>query len=132
LNNQENWEKLIYLYQGNPLYLKLVATLLNQLFNSQITISQTENCLLSEELQMILNTQIGRLSPLEKEILTYLAINDNQYSLNQLLDIFNLPKNQIINTFQSLMRRTLIEQNSATSEIENNYTVAPLSTGQKM
>ena len=132
MNNQENWEKLIYLYQGNPLYLKLVATLLNQLFNSQITISQTENCLLSEELQMILNTQIGRLSPLEKEILTYLAINDNQYSLNQLLDIFNLPKNQIINTFQSLMRRTLIEQNSATSEIENNYTVAPLSTGQKM
>jgi AAA+ ATPase superfamily predicted ATPase len=126
LNNQENWEKLIYLYQGNPLYLKLVATLLNQLFNSQITISQTENCLLPEELQMILSTQIERLSPLEKEILTYLAINDNQYSLNQLLDIFNLPKNQIINTFQSLMRRTLIEQNSATSEIENNYTVAPI------
>ena len=126
MNNQENWEKLIYFYQGNPLYLKLVATLLNQLFNSQITISQTENCLLSEELQMILNTQIGRLSPLEKEILTYLAINDNQYSLNQLLDIFNLPKNQIINTVQSLMRRTLIEQNSATSEIENNYTVAPI------
>ena len=126
LNNQENWENFIYLYQGNPLYLKLVATLLNQLFNSQITISQTENCLLPKELKMILNTQIGRLSPLEKEILTYLAINDNQYSLNQLLDIFNLPKNQIINTFQSLMRRTLIEQNSATSEIENNYTVAPI------
>lgn len=126
LNNQENWENFISLYQGNPLYLKLVATLLNQLFNSQITISQTENCLLPEELQMILNTQIERLSPLEKEILTYLATNDSQYSLNQLLDIFNLPKNQIINTFQSLMRRTLIEQNSATSEIENNYTVAPI------
>ena len=54
LNNQENWDEFITLYQGNPLYLKLVATLLNQLFNGRVTIPQTTTCLLPEELQLIL------------------------------------------------------------------------------
>ncbi|MFM7192482.1 MAG: NB-ARC domain-containing protein, partial [Microcystaceae cyanobacterium] len=126
LNNQENWDKLTTLYQGNPLYLKLVATLLNQLFNSRVTNAQTETCLLPEELQLILRSQIDRLSSLEKEILIHLAVNDNPHSLTQLFELFKLPKNQIINAVQSLLRRSLIEQNSTISASENSYTVAPV------
>jgi hypothetical protein len=126
LNNQENWDEFITLYQGNPLYLKLVATLLNQLFNGRVTIPQTTTCLLPEELQLILRSQIDRLSPLEKEILTHLAVNDTPNSLIQLFEIFSQPKNQIINTVQSLIRRSLIENYSTTSKNENNYTIAPV------
>ncbi|CCI23962.1 NB-ARC domain-containing protein [Microcystis aeruginosa] len=126
LNNQENWDEFITLYQGNPLYLKLVATLLNQLFNGRVTIPQTTTCLLPEELQLILRSQIDRLSSLEKEILTYLAVNDTPKSLIQLFEIFSQPKNQIINTVQSLIRRSLIENHSTTSKNENSYTIPPV------
>jgi hypothetical protein len=126
LNNQENWDEFITLYQGNPLYLKLVATLLNQLFNGRVTIPQTTTCLLPEELQLILRSQIDRLSPLEKEILTHLAVNDTPNSLIQLFEIFSQPKNQIINTVQSLIRRSLIENHSTTSKNENSYRIAPV------
>jgi len=54
------------------------------------------------------------------------AVNDTPNSLIQLFEIFSQPKNQIINTVQSLIRRSLIENHSTTSKNENNYTIAPV------
>ena len=124
LSNEEKWNQLISLYEGNPLYLKLVATLMSQLFNNKVKIDEKQKiCFLPEELQNILNIQIQRLSPLEKNILIYFSTNDNACSINQLIEVFNLPENQIFNAIQSLIRRSFLKQNSQTDTI---FILAPV------
>jgi DNA-binding CsgD family transcriptional regulator len=124
LSNEEKWNQLISLYGGNPLYLKLVSTLINQLFNDQIKLDEKQKiCFLPEELQNILNIQTQRLSPLEKNILIYLSTNDDDCSINELIEIFNLPENQIFNAIQSLIRRSFLKQNS---QIYTSFTLTPV------
>jgi hypothetical protein len=70
-------------------------------------------------LNYFLNQQFERLSPREKEILYLLKIEDKPVSKKQLKsEIFPEPSSEeIVNSLQSLLRRSLLEKTTASSEV---------------
>ncbi|WP_363269562.1 NB-ARC domain-containing protein [Okeania sp. SIO2B3] len=69
LTEIDNWEKLIHLYQGNPLWLKSMATQIQELGENLIELLPDDAILLPEDLKDTLQQQSDRLSETEKQIL---------------------------------------------------------------
>ncbi|TAE93790.1 MAG: ATPase, partial [Oscillatoriales cyanobacterium] len=104
LLNPEQWENLINTYRGNPLWLKIVATTI-----------QEDMLFLGEELAAALHPQINRLSELEKKLISQLSREANPVSIEQLLKDAELSPSELFDGLQSLGRRSLVE----TEEQEN-------------
>jgi len=102
-------------YAGNPLAMKVVATTIQDLFEGNIShfISQEQSVF--GDIRDILDQQFERLSPIEKEIMYWLAIAREPISLSELQSDFVLPISSIklLEALESLSRRSLIEKNSS-------------------
>ncbi|MGD1703762.1 NB-ARC domain-containing protein [Dapis sp. BLCC M229] len=120
LTEIEKWEKIIHLYQGNPSWLKSVATQIQELEENLIELLPDDAILLPEDLKDNLQQQSDRLSQPEKQILSLLATKNQPISLAQLLETTQTSPSDLLNTLQSLCRRSLIEKQ------ENLYTVPPV------
>ncbi|MDZ7962658.1 MAG: hypothetical protein RMY34_33135, partial [Aulosira sp. DedQUE10] len=79
--SQEQEQLLTSLYSGNPLALKIVANTTQELFAGDI--SQFLNCNISVfgDIWELLDQQCERLSPLEKQVMYWLAINREAVSI---------------------------------------------------
>jgi len=111
---------LIHRYQGNPLWLKSVATLIQESGVNVTDLLQNDIILLPEDVKDILRQQCDRLSDREKQILSILARETQPLKLSKLIDKqpnFNL---ELVNVLQSLQRRCLVEK------IENSFWLSPL------
>jgi NB-ARC domain len=69
----EQVQELIERYQGNPLALEIVATLLKDLFGNNIAAFLAEETLLFREIRNLLAQHLNRLSPLEWRVMYWLA-----------------------------------------------------------
>jgi hypothetical protein len=58
-------QELIERYQGNPLALEIVATLLKDLFDNNIAAFLTQKTLLFKDIQSLLAQHLNRFNPLE-------------------------------------------------------------------
>ncbi|NEQ76476.1 MAG: ATP-binding protein [Okeania sp. SIO2C9] len=116
----DNWEKLIHHYQGNPLWLKSVATQIQELGENLIELLPDDAILLPEDLKDTLQQQSDRLSETEKQILELLAMKSQPISLVQLLETTEISPSDLLNTLQSLCRRSIIEKQ------DNLYSVPPV------
>jgi WD40 repeat protein len=76
--------ELIERYQGNPLALKIVATPIQTLYNSNIADFLAEATHLFKDIRDLLAQQFGRLSLLEWQVMYWLAINREPVSSPQL------------------------------------------------
>lgn len=117
---EEKWQKLIYLYGGNPLALKIVSTIIQDLFGGSVAKFLAHNTMvISDEIQEILAQQFARLSNLEKQIMYELSIHFEPVSLLKLADNISLTvsRSEIIEALDSLGRRSLIEKTTGASEI---------------
>jgi transcriptional regulator with XRE-family HTH domain len=105
------WDELITVYQGHPLALKIVATLINELFNGDVSQFLRQNTLFLGDLQFILHQQYQRLSDHEKNILNTIAETDKPLSLQELTAQYatQLRCSQIMDCLNSLKRRSLLE-----------------------
>jgi transcriptional regulator with XRE-family HTH domain len=105
------WDELITVYQGHPLALKIVATLINELFNGDVSQFLRQNTLFLGDLQFILHEQYQRLSDHEKNILNTIAETDKPLSLQELTAQYatQLRCSQIMDCLNSLKRRSLLE-----------------------
>jgi NB-ARC domain len=116
LLNPETWENLINTYQGNPLWLKIVATTIQEIFRGRVAeFLKYDMLFLGEELAATLHPQINRLSELEKKLISRLSREVNPVSIEQLLKDAELSPSELFNGLQSLGRRSLVE----TEEEEN-------------
>jgi NB-ARC domain len=116
LLNPETWENLINTYQGNPLWLKIVATTIQEIFRGRVAeFLKYDMVFLGEELAATLHPQINRLSELEKKLISQLSREENPVSIEQLLKDVELSPSELFNGLQSLGRRSLVE----TEEEEN-------------
>jgi NB-ARC domain len=116
LLNPEKWENLINTYQGNPLWLKIVATTIQELFRGRVAeFLKYDMLFLGEELAATLHPQINRLSELEKKLISRLSREANPVSIEQLLKDAELSPSDLFDGLQSLGRRSLVE----TEEEEN-------------
>jgi len=116
LLNPEQWENLINAYEGNPLWLKIVATTIQELFRGRVAeFLKYDMLFLGEELAATLHPQINRLSELEKKLISQLSREANPVSIEQLLKDAELSPSELFDGLQSLGRRSLVE----TEEEEN-------------
>ena len=105
-----NSEALIHPYQGNPLWLKSVATLIKDLGGCVTELLPNDTILLPEDLKDVLQQQCDRLSEIEKQVLSLLAKESEPITLAKLLENGTMPSSDLLNALQSLSRRCLIEQ----------------------
>ncbi|XZN89183.1 MAG: NB-ARC domain-containing protein [Microcoleus sp.] len=116
----DNCEALIHRYQGNPFWLKSVATLIQELGISVTELLLDDTILLPEDLKDVLDEQYDRTSELEKQVLSLLATENQPVSFAKLLQNRQISSSDLLNALQSLSRRCLIEKQ------ENLYTLSPV------
>lgn len=119
-------DELIAAYRGHPLALKIVATLINELFNGDVSQFLRHNTLFLGDLQFILHQQYQRLADNEKNILNTIAKTDRPLSLQELSAEYatQLRCSEIMDCLSNLKRKSLLDSN------ENNqinfYSVQPV------
>lgn len=109
------WNRLIQHYAGNPLALKMVAAVVQDLFDSDIAKFLDllrQGIVVFDDIRDLVHRQFERLSDDEKEVMYWLAINRELISFTELCDDVLSPslKRQLTETLKSLGRRFLIEK----------------------
>ncbi|GET41498.1 hypothetical protein [Microseira wollei] len=120
LEEIDNYSALIHRYQGNPLWLKSVATQILELGESVTELLPNDTILLPEDLKDVLKEQCDRLSEIEKQVLSLLAKESAPVNLAKLLETGQMLSSDLLNALQSLTRRCLIEKQ------ETFYTLPPV------
>jgi len=125
LLNPETWENLINTYRGNPLWLKIVATTIQEIFRGRVAeFLKYDRLFLGEELAATLHAPINRLSELEKNLICHLSREANSVSIEQLLQDADFSPSELFNGLQSLGRRSLVEIEE--QENETLFSVCPV------
>ncbi|MEG4092281.1 NB-ARC domain-containing protein [Microcoleus sp. Pol12B4] len=125
LLNPETWDNLINTYRGNPLWLKIVATTIQEIFRGRVAeFLKYDMLFLGEELAATLHPQINRLSELEKKLICRLCHEANSVSIEHLLKDAELSPSELFNGLQSLGRRSLVEIEE--QENETLFSVCPV------
>ncbi|MEG4516875.1 MULTISPECIES: ATP-binding protein [unclassified Microcoleus] len=110
LSDEETWETLIDIYQGNPLWLELTATLIQELFGGRVSeFLQCEMPILDEGLQSQLSQPFGRLTPAELAVMTHLANQPEPVAVSQIFNKIPFSPSEIVNAVRSLGNRFLLE-----------------------
>jgi tetratricopeptide (TPR) repeat protein/DNA-binding CsgD family transcriptional regulator len=118
--------QLVQRYSGNPLALKTAATTIRELFNGNISQFLQHDLFLGDILTQALNQQLQRLSSFESQILYDLALHQKPVSPYQLQSHFSRSGNSsdVLNTLESLKRRSLLETVTETEEVQ--WTIQPM------
>ena len=116
----DNCEALIHRYQGNPLWLKSVATLIQELGIGATELLIDDTILLPEDLKDVLQQQFDRTSELEKQVMSLLATENQPVNFAKLLQNRQILSSDLLNALQSLSRRCWIEKQ------ESLYTLSPV------
>ncbi|NJM98818.1 MAG: hypothetical protein HC800_18165 [Phormidesmis sp. RL_2_1] len=109
------WQQLIQAYSGNPLALKMIAAAVRDYFDGSIAsflaLAQEES-LIFGDIKQLLVRQINRLTPLEKDIMYWLAINREPIAWQTLQSdlVKTVPLNKVLQAIDSLERRSLLEK----------------------
>jgi len=113
--SNDQWRELIARYAGNPLALKLIAESIQTLFDGKIGRFLEQGEMAFGDINDLLDQQFARLSRLEREVLTWLAIEREAVPLEDLhQDIVRpLSRGELLETLESLRRRSLIESSGA-------------------
>jgi WD40 repeat protein/transcriptional regulator with XRE-family HTH domain len=105
-------ERLIELYGGNPLALKIVAQTIVDLFGSEITLFLEQGEVVFGGVRELLDEQFARLSADEQTVLLWLAILREPVSIEEVLAALATPlsRAQVLEAVVALRRRSLVER----------------------
>ncbi|WP_377473253.1 MAG: AAA family ATPase [Microcoleus anatoxicus] len=110
LSDEETWETLIDIYQGNPLWLELTATLIRELFGGRVSeFLQCEMPILDEGLQFQLSQPFGRLTAAELAVMVHLANQPEPVAMSQCFNKIPFSPSEIVNAVRSLGNRFLLD-----------------------
>ncbi|WP_293354245.1 MULTISPECIES: NB-ARC domain-containing protein [unclassified Microcoleus] len=110
LTEDAKWSELIEQYRGNPLWLKIVATMIQDLFNGSLSEFLSEDTLFLGDLESLLHQPFNRLSESEKQVMSWLASETAPVSLAKVPENIQLSRSQFLKVMQSLGRRSLVEK----------------------
>ncbi|GET44150.1 NB-ARC domain-containing protein [Microseira wollei] len=112
----KQYANLIDAFSGNPLALKIIATTIQDLFGGSISRFLSRGLFLGDFSDRI-STQLARLTPLEKQILSQIATESQPIPPYQLRSkIPPCSDSEFIKVLESLVRRSLIEIDTQNSE----------------
>jgi len=102
--------ELIEQYRGNPLWLKIVATMIQDLFNGSLSEFLSDDTVFLGDLESLLHQPFNRLSESEKQVMSWLASETAPVSISKVPENLQLSRSQFLKVMQSLGRRSLIEK----------------------
>ncbi|MDB9439102.1 NB-ARC domain-containing protein [Dolichospermum lemmermannii CS-548] len=108
LKDEENWSNLIKLYEGNPVYLQDISSLIRNIFQGKISDFLSEGLLLTENMKYQLSELFNRLSTVEQQIVLEMSKSNQPVNREQLRESLSLSSMELINGLQSLKRRYLV------------------------
>ncbi len=105
-------ERLVEVYRGNPLALKIVAQTIVDLFGGEIIPFLEQGEIVFGGVRELLEQQFDRLSALEQTVFCWLAILREPVSLEELLAVLSTPRTsmQVLEALDGLGRCSLIER----------------------
>lgn len=111
LPRQENLLELSNLYQGNPLYLQSISSLIKEVFSGRVDELMAEDTLIfPEDMKLLWDSLWMRLSPVEQELSLEISQAKAPISRDDLRKSLNLSSLELVNGLQSLSRRYLLSQ----------------------
>ncbi len=104
-------QQLVDLYAGNPLALKIISTSILDVFDGQITDFFEQGTAVFNGIRKLLERQIERLSPIEQQVMFWLAIDREWVSVGDLqTDLLPaVSTSQLLEALEYLQGRSLIE-----------------------
>jgi WD40 repeat protein len=111
------WHGLVSSYAGNPLALKIVAQAVSDLFGGDLDRFLQEGELIFNGVRPVLRQQVGRLSPLEHLLLTWLAVLREWTHLDTLSQVLHprVLRSKLLEALEALSRRSLLERGQQAS-----------------
>jgi WD40 repeat protein/transcriptional regulator with XRE-family HTH domain len=117
----ESWARLIHHYSGNPLTLKIAGETIRALFAGEIARFLAEGEFIFGDVDQVLDDQFNRLSPLEQELMYWLAI-EREAVLPALLQqnlVRPVSRGKLLQALEALQRRSLLESTPAGFTLQN-------------
>ena len=111
---EEESKQIMEKYDGNPLFIKLVATAIYELFAGKIDEFLQQETVIFGDIRSCLDEQFNRLSVLEKQIMYLLALN-RDFDLQKLQNKLRLRVSQrlTLEALELLQRRSLIDRKAS-------------------
>src|SRR2546421_421076 len=111
------WQQLVAGYAGNPLALKIMAQAISDLFDGDLDRFLREGELVFNGVRPVLRQALGRLSPLEHQLLTWLAVLREWTQLDTLAQVLHprVLRSQLLEALEALGRRSLLERGQQAS-----------------
>ncbi len=124
----EQQRQLSHHYGDSPLALKIIASSIQDLFEGNLDGFLSQETVAFNGIRRLLDQQFQRLSPLEKVILNWLAINREWTSIAELQrDIVpTVSMASLLESLEALTWRSLIEKNSSRQGPSGQYTLQPV------
>ena len=117
LKNEENYQKLLNIYQGTPQYLQIIGYLIQELFAGDTNkFLQLAQPFLDIELTAFLEQSLDILTPLEVELLHFISSQKGSILLSELENSHQVYE-PILSSIQSLKRRFLISTQQINEEV---------------
>lgn len=115
---------LVERYSGNPLALKLVAEAIQELFGGDIAAFIADETLIFDDIRDVLKQQYARLTPLERDILLWMAVEREPVTEAQLRESFarTAARRALLEALRSLLRRSLLERRGSAFGLQNVVT----------
>ena len=109
LAEPEKWSELIDLYSGNPLWLNIVATMIQDLFGGSVSEFLSYDTLFLGDLESLLEQQCDRLTASEQQVISWLASTPEPTDISKIPENLQLSPPELFKVMQSLGRRSLVE-----------------------
>ncbi len=119
--NQIETHHLARRYSGNPLALNLVSQTIQDIYFGSIEAFLNEETPIFDDIRSVLDEQFNRLSPLERDILLWLAISREPLFPPDLTALLARPirQRELLETLHSLQQRLLLERDQAGFRLQN-------------
>jgi WD40 repeat protein len=124
---EEAWTVLVDRYSGNPLALKFVAEIIQEVFAGDVTRFLDSGTSVFGGVRWLFDQQFDRLSEPELEIMYWLAVKREAVSVRELREstVFSWSTGAIVEALRSLRRRSLVEKSAngmTLHDVVLNYT----------
>ncbi|MEG4628979.1 hypothetical protein QUB56_04895 [Microcoleus sp. AR_TQ3_B6] len=124
LAEPEKWSELIDLYRGNPLWLNIVATFIQDLFGGSVSEFLSYDTLFLGDLESLLHQHFDRLTASEQQAIAWLANTPEPADISKIPENLQLSPPELLKVMQSLGRRSLVE--TVKQNRRSHFTIWPV------
>ena len=124
LAEPEKWSELIDLYRGNPLWLNIVATFIQDLFGGSVSEFLSYDTLFLGDLESLLHQHFDRLTASEQQAIAWLANTPEPADISKIPENLQLSPPELLKVMQSLGRRSLVE--TVKQNGRSHFTIGPI------